>query len=273
MSEHHQTEHSSPIKTPKQLIIVVVLAFVIPIVIIVMLAQLAADGKKPALSADAHEEAVAKRIKPAGEVVIAAAGGAQQIRDGKAVVETVCAACHATGALNAPKIGDKAAWGKLTGRSLEALTASAIKGIRQMPARGGNPDLADVEIARAIVYMANQAGSNWKEPAAPASAPAVAVAAAPAPAAAPAVAASGGDSTKGKSVYEASCVACHGAGVAGAPKAGDKAAWAPRLKTGKDALYASALKGKGAMPPKGGNGSLADADIKAAVDYLTGLAK
>jgi cytochrome c5 len=61
--------------------------------------------------------------------------------------------------------------------------------------------------------------------------------------------------------------------VAGAPKTGDKAAWAPRLKTGKDALYASVIKGKGAMPPKGGNASLADADIKAAVDYLTGLAK
>ena len=74
-------------------------------------------------------------------------------------------------------------------------------------------------------------------------------------------------------MYEASCAACHAAGVAGAPKAGDKAAWAPRLKTGKDALYASVLKGKGAMPPKGGNASASDADIKAAVDYLTGLAK
>ena len=274
MSEHHQTEHSSPIKTPKQLIIVIVLSFVIPVLVIVMLAQLAADGKKPALSADAQEEAVAKRIKPAGEVVIAAAGGAQQIRDGKAVVETVCAACHVSGALNAPKIGDKAAWGKLTSRSLEALTSSAIKGIRQMPARGGNPDVADVEIARAIAYMVNQSGGNWKEPAAPAVAPApVAAAPAAAAAAAPAAVASSGDSAKGKSVYETSCAACHSAGVAGAPKTGDKAAWAPRLKTGKDALYAAVIKGKGAMPPKGGNGSLADADIKAAVDYLTGLAK
>ena len=158
-------------------------------------------------------------------------------------------------------------------RNLEALTASAIKGVRQMPARGGNPDVADVEIARAIVYMFNQSGGNWKEPAAPAAAPAAPAAAAPVVAAAPAAAAGGGDSAKGKSVYEASCAACHGAGVAGAPKAGDKAAWAPRLKTGKDALYASVIKGKGAMPPKGGNGSLADADIKAAVDYLTGLAK
>jgi cytochrome c5 len=269
MSEHHQTEHSSPIKTPKQLMIVVVLAFIIPVLVIVMLAQLAAEGTKPALSEDAREEAIAKRIKPAGEVVIAAAGGAQQIRDGKTVVETVCAACHVSGALNAPKIGDNAAWAKLTSRNLEALTTSAIKGVRQMPARGGNPDVTDVEIARAIAYMVNQSGGNWKEPAAPAPAAATPAAAA----AAPAAVASGGDSAKGKSVYESSCAACHSAGVAGAPKTGDKAAWAPRLKTGKDALYAAVIKGKGAMPPKGGNASLSDADIKAAVDYLAGLAK
>lgn len=271
MSEHHQIEHSSPIKTPKQLAIVVVLAFVVPVVVIILLAQLAAGTKKSTASPAAQEEAIAKRLKPAGELIVAAAGGAQQLRDGKSVVETACAACHATGAMNAPKIGDKAAWGKLTGRSLEALTASAIKGIRQMPARGGNPDIADIEIARAIVYMANQGGANWKEPAAPAVAAPVAVAAAPAAVAtAPATA---GDSAKGKSVYESSCAACHAAGVAGAPKTGDKAAWAPRLKTGKDALYAAVIKGKGAMPPKGGNASLADADIKTAVDYLTGLAK
>ena len=139
--------------------------------------------------------------------------------------------------------------------------------------RAPHPDVADVEIARAIVYMVNQSGGNWKEPAAPAAAPApVAASAAPA-AAAPAAVASGGDSAKGKSIYESSCASCHVAGVAGAPKTGDKAAWAPRLKTGKDALYASVIKGKGAMPPKGGNASLSEADIKAAVDYLAGLAK
>ncbi|MGP1609507.1 MAG: c-type cytochrome, partial [Burkholderiales bacterium] len=106
---------------------------------------------------------------------------------------------------------------------------------------------------------------------APVAAPVVAVAAPGA--ATPAAAASGGDAAKGKSVYDSTCVACHAAGVAGAPKAGDKAAWAPRLKTGKDTLYAAALKGMGAMPPKGGNASLSDADVKAAVDYLIGLVK
>ena len=78
---------------------------------------------------------------------------------------------------------------------------------------------------------------------------------------------------KGKSVYDSICMACHATGAAGAPKFGDKAAWAPRIKSGMDALYQSVLKGKGAMPAKGGNAALADADVRAAVDYLVAAAK
>ena len=77
----------------------------------------------------------------------------------------------------------------------------------------------------------------------------------------------------GKAVYDKTCVACHAAGVANAPKLGDKAAWAPRVATGRDALFASVVKGKGAMPPKGGNASIPDADIRAAVEYMTAAAK
>ncbi|MGE5650362.1 MAG: c-type cytochrome [Bacillota bacterium] len=77
----------------------------------------------------------------------------------------------------------------------------------------------------------------------------------------------------GKAVYESTCAACHATGAAGAPKIGDKAAWAPRIKTGADALHASALKGKGVMPAKGGNASLSDADVIAAADYMIGQAK
>jgi cytochrome c5 len=276
---HHPIEHSSPIKTPKQLIIAVVLSFIVPVLVIVMLAQIAVGGKKAPAGADAAaaEEAVAKRLKPAGTVVVVDANAPLQLRDGKTVTEAACAACHFTGALNAPKIGDKAAWGKLSGRGLDALTASAIKGVRQMPARGGNPDIPDVEIARAIAYMVNQSGGNMKEPAAPApsATPAVAAvttAAVPVTVAAAAPAA-GGDAARGKSVYDSSCAACHSAGVAGAPKTGDKTAWGPRLKSGKDALYASVLKGKGAMPAKGGNASLTEADVKASVDYMLSLVK
>jgi len=70
-------------------------------------------------------------------------------------------------------------------------------------------------------------------------------------------------------IYQATCAACHDTAAAGAPRRGDRAAWAPRLKAGLDALAASAAKGKGAMPPKGGDASLADAEIRALVEYLT----
>lgn len=98
----------------------------------------------------------------------------------------------------------------------------------------------------------------------------VAVAAA-VPAASPAAAAGGAD--QGKTTYEAVCSACHAGGVAGAPKTGDKALWGPRIAQGKDTLYASALKGKGVMPAKGGNPGLADDAVKAAVDYLVAQVK
>ena len=354
MSEIHVEEHSTPIKTPKQLIILLVLAFAVPITLIVMLSQLVTSSVEPGKgSPGMSDEAVAKRLKPVGEVVVADASAPKVEKSGKEVVEAVCAACHATGALNAPKIGDRTAWGKLIKQGLGTLTKAAINGIRQMPPRGGNPDLTDVEVERAVVHMANQAGANWIEPVSKtvASPPrtgeqivqaqcikchgtgeggspkvgdrdawiprvkrgldavvqsaikghgamqarggmadltdaelrsailymfSAGGAPAPQPAAKAAPAPAGGaqaDAGKGKAVYETTCVACHGAGVAGAPKAGDKAAWAPRIKSGAEALYASALKGKNAMPPKGGNLALPDADVKAAVDYLVGLAK
>jgi cytochrome c5 len=284
MSERHTDEHESFIKTPKQLITVVILAFVVPIALIVVLTQLATqqsgvDHNDPAYS----DEAVARRLKPVGEVVISDPNAPKVEKTGQQVVEAVCSACHATGALNAPKIGDAARWKPLIADGYEHLTEMAIKGVRAMPPKGGNPDLSDTEVARAVAYMANQSGANFKEPAAKPAAPAPAAAAtttaaaasaAPAPAAAAAPAAGkGGDASKGKATYESTCVVCHGAGVAGAPKVGDKAAWAPRIKTGMDVLHAAALKGKGAMPPKGGNASLPDADVAAAVDYMVSQSK
>jgi len=74
----------------------------------------------------------------------------------------------------------------------------------------------------------------------------------------------------GKEVYKKSCAVCH---AALSPKLGDKAAWEPRLKQGTDALVASVLKGKGAMPAKGGNATLSEADIKSAVDYMVAQLK
>lgn len=100
----------------------------------------------------------------------------------------------------------------------------------------------------------------------------IAISAQAAPAAAAGAAADAGP-PDGKKIYDTVCMACHATGAAGAPKFGDKAAWAPRIKTGNDALYASAIKGKNQMPAKGGNPALSDAAVKAAVDYMVAAAK
>lgn len=158
-------EHASPIQTPKQLIIVILLAFLVPITIIVMLSQLVTTGidaskNNPALD----DAAVAARLKPLGQVEVVDPNAPKVEKTGKEIVDAVCSACHMTGALNAPKIGDKAAWGKLVNEGIDRITQEAIKGVRQMPARGGNPDLSDLEVARAVVHMANMSGAGLKEP-------------------------------------------------------------------------------------------------------------
>ena len=164
-TDAHQEDHASFIKTPQQLIVVILLAFVLPIAILAMLAHLMMslnpyDAKHPAMT----DEAIAQRIKPVGQVTLVDPNAPKVVKSGEEVVKQVCQACHATGALNAPKFGDKAAWAKFIKDGLDTLTGVAIKGVRQMPPRGGNPDLTDLEISRAIVYMANQSGANWKEP-------------------------------------------------------------------------------------------------------------
>ena len=173
-------EHSSVIKTPKQLITVLLLAIVFPIAIVVLLAQYATGGisvdkNDPALT----DESVAKRLKPVGELVLAS-------------------------------------------------------------------DLPPVDANLGVDQTASAA-------------------------IAPVAAASGTD--KIAAIYTASCAACHISGAAGAPKQGDKAAWVPRIKNGNAALYTSAIKGKNAMPAKGGNASLSDDDVKAVVDYMVSQAK
>lgn len=80
--------------------------------------------------------------------------------------------------------------------------------------------------------------------------------------------ASSASAADGKAVYAQACAACHAAGVAGAPKTGDKAAWAVRAANGRDALLAAVIKGKGSMPPKGGNAALSDDEAKAAVNFM-----
>jgi cytochrome c5 len=78
---------------------------------------------------------------------------------------------------------------------------------------------------------------------------------------------------KGKEIYDTKCFTCHASGVAGAPKFGDKAAWEPRIATGIDAMLAVAIKGKGAMPPKGTCMDCSDEDLKASIQYMVDNAK
>jgi len=174
-------EHSSIIKTPKQLITVVVAAFVFPVLIIMLLGHLVVGNAPIDLNSPGFsDQAVAKRLKPVGTLALAS-------------------------------------------ESPPEASPSADS--------GGAPS-------------------------------------GPSTSAAP-----GGGDDKIKVIYTSSCAACHTTGAAGAPKLGDKASWAPRIKAGTESLYSSALKGKNAMPPKGGNASLSDSDVKSVVDYMINEAK
>ena len=323
--------------TPQEVIISVIAGLLAPLLAIFLVVQLIRGIQEKQVDVDSSEVAnktVEARIKPFATLVALDANAPRVEQSGEQVYTAVCAACHTPGALGAPKLNAKGDWASRLGQGFDTLTKHAIEGIRAMPARGGNPDLSDIEVARAVAYMANSAGASFKEPAAeaaPAAAgasttptdnaasntektavagtptpatppatvtPAAATVAAPtpaakaapaspakppvsaaAPAAKPAATAPAkpmpvaDTSGKGESIYKQSCAVCHAAGVAGAPKLTDKAAWAPRIAKGMEAMYASSIKGKGAMPAKGGNPSLADADVKAAVDYMVSQAK
>jgi cytochrome c5 len=291
MSDAH-SEHQSFIRTPKQLIGAVAGFFLVIVIGIILLVSFATNHPLAgAGSAGQNPEAVAVRLRPVAEEGFALkdVNAPKVLQNGQSVYTAVCAACHGTGAAGAPKLGDAGAWSTRIAQGYDTLVQHAINGIRAMPAKGGNPDLDDVEVARALVYMTNQSGAKFKEPEAPAAgakagnAPAAAasvsaapVPAASAPAAAEAAAAPATASAAGKTLYSATCVACHGAGVAGAPKFGDKAAWAARIAQGSNVLYEHALKGfqgkAGVMPSKGGS-SAPDADVKSAVDYMVTAAK
>lgn len=278
----HEEAHTGPIKTPKQLLAAVFFSFVIPIFGIIGLVYYVSSANAPGAGADDSPKAVSQRIQKIGAVEIRDAN--RPLKSGEEVYKAQCVACHAAGAAGAPKFGDTAAWAPRLATGFAALWNSALKGKGAMGAQGGG-DFEDVEIGRAVVYMTAAAGGKFAEPAAPAAASATAdaapaaagpsaevlaaLAAAKAPAAGGVVKAAAG---AGEALYKQACVACHAAGVAGSPKFGDKEAWAPRIKTGLDMLTASAIRGKGAMPPKGGSAA-SDTDIRAAVEYMVAASK
>jgi len=284
MSDHAHDSHTGPIKTPAQLLWTSFFAFVAPVFIIIGLVYFVTSGDKPAAGAVDQELATAVRIQRIGTVELRDAN--RPLQAGDAVYKAQCAACHDAGLAGAPKIGDTAAWAARISTGYDALLNSALKGKGAMGAQAGGA-FSDLEIGRAVVHLANASGGRMAEPAAEgaAEAPAAAAPAAEAPAA-PAMPASGEQNTvvaaapaaapapaasaavNGQALYNQACAVCHVAGVAGAPKLGDKAGWAPRLGLGLEGLTASVIKGKGAMPPKGGAASASDAEIQAAVQYM-----
>ena len=166
----HEENHEGPIKTPKQLVGAVVASFVVPIVVIIMLANFVNFGGKTGAGSDGmSEDAVGRRIQPVGTIEIKDAANPGVLKTGEQVVQAQCGACHLTGAVGAPKIGDEAAWAPRIKTGYDALLHSALKGKNAMTPQGGG-DYSDTEVGRAVVYMANKGGAKFDEPQAPAAA-------------------------------------------------------------------------------------------------------
>jgi cytochrome c5 len=177
MSTEHEDNHEGPIRTPKQLMWAVIASFVVPIVAIILLVNFVNFGTKPAAGSDGLQaEAVAKRLQRVGSVEIRDASGPQVLKTGQEVYTAQCATCHTAGVAGAPKSGDSAAWAPRIKTGYDALLTSALKGKGAMAAQGGG-DFSDVEIGRAVVYMANNAGGKLDEPKVPAAAASAASAA------------------------------------------------------------------------------------------------
>lgn len=177
MSDSHEEAHTGPIKTPSQMLWASIASFVIPVFVIIGLVYFVTSSFKPSnsssdeslslagVTAQGRDKALAARIQKVGSVEIRDAN--RTLKGGEDVYKAQCAACHATGAANAPKFGDAAAWAPRLKSGFEALVTSALKGKGAMAAQGGG-DFEDVEIARAVAFIANNAGGKFEEPKAPA---------------------------------------------------------------------------------------------------------
>ena len=159
------SEHEFPPTPISQVLLAILGGIFAPTLVIVLIAKIfmSVDSthvpEDPKIAASKIEE----RIKPVAQVAVATVEAGPHVdKGGEEVVKAVCSACHAVGALGSPKIGDKSAWGPRIAQGYETLVKHAIAGIRAMPARGGNADLTDGEVANAVAYMANKGGANFK---------------------------------------------------------------------------------------------------------------
>ena len=288
------------------------------------LATLSLTAVAASVQAEVDRDAIAERLRPVGELCLqgeecgtaaaaaggngasasaGAAGGAASSIDGSAIYNQVCMACHETGAAAAPIRGNEDNWAGRIDQGWDTLLDHSINGFNAMPARGGNPNLSDDEVAAATAYLVEpvmevpELGGEEAADEAPAAeepaseegpveeeAEAAAVAAEEGSAEGDAAAdeaseeaaaddAANGDEPAhagidGEAIYNQACMACHMTGAAGAPILGDADQWAPRLEQDMETLYDHSINGFGAMPPKGGNMSLSDDEVRAATDYL-----
>jgi cytochrome c5 len=244
--------------------------------------------------------AISDNIRPIGSADASAKSTSSATRSGEEIFNSVCTACHTSGVLEAPKFGDKAAWETRMANGFDAIFTSALSGKGNMPAKGGDASLSDDEIKATIIYMLEKVGIDAGVNAAPAASEETAVSTTTEETAIPATSETAtpastetvetkttittpeipkaasvvvDNSAEAKKLYKTVCFTCHDAGVAGAPIVGNKEQWATRIAQGTDALYHTALNGKGAMPAKGGNPSLDDDIVKATVDYMIGLSE
>ncbi len=223
------------------------------------------------------------RISPVGNVRTSADAPAETVaavavvQSGEDIVNGVCAGCHIAGVANAPKLDDDAAWEQRRSAGLDTLLASVINGKGAMPARAGT-SLSDEELRLAVQHMAGFPSDGAAAPAAGQDSDAAAeTTQSEAPAAEATTTAAKLDDGSGfvaaeltdriKGVADSVCIACHLSGVAGAPKIGDKEAWAERAEKGLEQQVAVVATGKGAMPARGGS-DLTDEELGAAIEYL-----
>jgi cytochrome c5 len=254
MAEHHEMTKT----TPADFLIATVGGLIPPglaIFLIVMLVIGIQGRMGKADPAPVSEKEVQARIQPMGKFAAIDPNAPRIELTGEQVYTDVCSGCHASGALGSPKFKDRAAWAPRIAKGYDTLLTHALNGFNKMPAHGGEPDLSELEVARALVHMTNAAGAKFepilkkeREPTA-------------------------AELARGKVVYAENCAYCHDTGLTGAQKLNDTEAWSALLKKGRDELYTAALKGTFGGPAKGGNDKLSDADTIDAVDYMIDQAK
>src|SRR5690625_476462 len=276
------------VKHPLRIFLTAIFAFLIPIGALILILEYATNELRQGGTArKLDHEAVIERIQPVARLAFEVIEEEGELKTGEEVYNMTCATCHADGVAGAPKFGDEGEWAPYIETGYETLLEVALHGKGAMPAKGGNTSLDDLEVERAMVYMANAAGANYAEPGEDGADETQAAADEPestevavADEEVTEVAAADGDEFAateeqlkiGEELYKASCFACHDAAVAGAPKFGSAEAWQPYIDTGLDAMLQVAIEGKGAMPPRGAS-SASDEELKAAILYMVAETK